>query len=382
MKIKNVEPIVLYAQDNEMEGEANVGGYTGYQVIVRIDTDEGVHGWGEACIGSEKGEAAYAVKELIERGIAPRIKGENPIEFRKIWERLYEATYWYGRRGVAIFALSGIDTALVDITGKALGLRACELLGGQYKSEIPIYASLLFDMDDPEGTAKKGQKYARMGYAGVKYGWGMVPSRPFGANFAKDEEIVALIRDRIGAKTWLMVDVGRYVNWQVPYAIKMGRMVQKYDAFWFEEALPQDDLDGYAELSRALDVPVAMGEELFTVYDFNEAIKRRCADVLQPDASKVGGISEMRRVMDLAHINNIMWVPHNWSTAVNTAASLHLAVSAPDGFLCEFKQEPNPLVSDLVKRKFEVKSGKLQVPSGPGLGIEIDEKVLDRIRAV
>jgi L-rhamnonate dehydratase len=380
MKVKSVEPMILYAQDERMEDETNVGGYTGYQVIVKVETDEGIHGWGEACCGSENGEAAYALKELIERGIAPKVIGQNPIEFRKVWELLYEATYWYGRRGLATFAQSAIDTALVDVAGKALGVKACQLLGGEYKKEIPVYASLLFDMDDPEATAKKGEKYAKMGYRGTKFGWGMVPSKPFGADPRKDEEIIALIRERLGPKTWLMIDVGRYVNWSVPYAIRMGKMVEKYDAFWFEEPLPQDDMDGYSELARAVDVPVAMGEGLYTAYDFNEVIKRRAADVLQPDASKVGGMSEMRRVIELAHLNNIMWVPHNWSTAVNTAASLHLAVSSPDGFLCEFKQEPNPLVSSLVKRGFEVKRGKLLVPEGPGLGIEISEKALGKLR--
>ena len=380
MKITRVEPIILYAQDPSRKGEANVGGYTGYQLIVRVDTDEGIHGWGEACVGSENGEAAFAVKELIDRGIAPRIKGENPIEYRRVWEQLYEATYWYGRRGLTTFAMSAIDTALVDITGKAFGIPACQVLGGQYKEEIPLYASLLFDMDDPEGTAKKGEKYAKLGYFGTKFGWGMVPSRPFGADFAKDEEIVATIREGIGPKTKLMIDVGRYVNWSVPYAIKMGRMVEKYDAFWFEEVLPQDDLEGYAELARALDVPVAFGEELYTIYDFNEVLKKKAADLWQPDASKVGGISEMKRIIDLAHVNNVMWVPHNWSTAVNTAASLHLAVSSPDGFLCEFKQESNPLVHDLAKKEFKVVNGKMQVPREPGLGLEIDEKVLSRVR--
>ena len=380
MKIKEVEPMILYAQDERMEGKASVGGYTGYQVVVRVDTDEGIHGWGEACCGSESGEAAYALKELIERGITPRVKGRDPIEFRKVWEMLYEATYWYGRRGLATFAQSAIDTALVDVAGKALGVKACQLLGGQYRNEIPVYASLLFDMDDPEGTAKKGAKYAGMGYAGTKFGWGMVPSKPFGADLKKDEEVIALIRERIGAKTWLMVDVGRYVNWNLSYAIKMGRVVQKYDAFWFEEPLPQDDLEGYTELARALDVPVAMGEELYTAYDFNEVIKKRAADILQPDASKVGGISEMKRVIELARINNVMWVPHNWSTAVNTAASLHLSVSSPDGFLCEFKEEPNPLVSALAKPGFVVKEGKVQIPDGPGLGIELSEKALNKVR--
>src|SRR4029077_20333573 len=114
-------------------------------------------------------------------------------------------------------------TALVDIAGKALDVRACQLLGGQYRQEIPLYASLLFDMEDPEGTAKKGERYARMGYAGTKFGWGMVPSKPFGANPRKDEQIVALIREGIGPDTWLMIDVGRYVNLSVPHAIKMGK---------------------------------------------------------------------------------------------------------------------------------------------------------------
>ncbi len=380
MKITRVEPIILHAQDPSMKDEANVGGYTGYQLITRVETDEGIHGWGEACVGSENGEAAYAVKELIERGLTPRLKGENPLEYRKVWERLYEGTYWYGRRGLATFAQSAIDTALVDIAGKAFGIPACQVLGGQYKSEIPLYASLLFDMDDPEGTAKKGQKYARLGYFGTKFGWGMIPSKPFGADFKKDEEMIATIREGIGPDCKLMVDAGRYVNWSVPYAIKMGRMVEKYDAFWFEEALQQDDLDGYAELSRSLDVPVAFGEQLYTVYDFNEAIKRKAGDLLQPDASKVGGISEMKRVIELAHINNVMWVPHNWSTAVNTAASLHLAVSSPDGFLCEFKQESNVLVHELAKREFKVEKGRMQVPKEPGLGLEINEKVLSRVR--
>jgi L-alanine-DL-glutamate epimerase-like enolase superfamily enzyme len=359
MKINRVEPMILYAQDVGMKGEKNVGGYTGYQVIVRVDTDEGIHGWGEACVGSENGEAAYAVKELITRGLAPRLKGENPIEFRKIWEKLYDATYWYGRRGLTTFAMSGIDTALVDIASKSFGIPACQLLGGQFKDEIPLYASLLFDMDDPEGTAKKGEKYARLGYAGTKFGWGEVPTKSFGMDYKKDERMAALIRERIGPKTWLMIDIGKYVNWSVPYAIKMGKMLQKYDA---------------------LDIPVATGEELYTVYDFNEMIKRRCVDLLQPDASKVGGISEMRRVIELAHINNFMWVPHNWSTVINTAASLHLAVSSPDGFLLEFKQEPNPLVHDLAKKNFEIKNGKMRVPKEPGLGVEINEKVLSKVR--
>lgn len=380
MKIKKVEPMVVFAQDTSegMRDEPNVGGYTGYQVIVHVETDEGIDGWGECCTGGENGEAAEAVKVLINKGFGPRVIGENPVEYRKIWESLYHSSEWFGRRGLAIFAMSGIDTALVDITGKYLGLPAYSLLGGCYRTEIPLYASLLFDMDDPEGTAEKGVRYIKDGYAGVKFGWGMLPSRPFGADPEEDERIVATIRGAIGPKPWLMVDVGRYVNWNASYAIKMAKSLEKHKIFWLEEPLPRDDVEGFVQLTEAVDMTIAAGEGCQTIFDFKEFLSRRVVDLIQPDASKAGGISEARRITDLAHIYNTMWVPHNWSTSINTAASLHLVASSPDAFLMEFKQEPNPLIQELVKRGFEIRYGKMQVPDGPGLGIDIDQDAVEK----
>ena len=381
MKIKKIEPIILYAQDKgSYESELNVGGYSGFQVIVRIETDEGIEGWGECCTGGEYGEAALAVKNLIERGFVPRIKNEDPRDYRKIWEKLYTDTSWFGRRGLTTFAQSGIDTALVDIAARSYSIPASRLLGGRYRSEIPLYASLLFEMDDPAGTAEKGVRYIRENYFGVKFGWGMIPSKPFGANAEADEKIVATIREAFGRRGNIMVDVGRYVNWTSDYAIRIAKRLEKYDIFWLEEALPQDDMAGYQRLTASADVTIAFGEGLYTVYDFAEVISRHAADLVQPDASKLGGISEMKRVMDLARINNVKWVPHNWSTAINSAASMQLVASAPDGFLMEFKQESNPLVSDLCKEKFLIKNGKLIVPDTPGLGIEIDQNVVDKYR--
>jgi len=381
VKIKKIEPIILYAQDKgSYESELNVGGYSGFQVIVRIETDEGIEGWGECCTGGEYGEAALAVKNLIERGFVPRIKNEDPRDYRKIWEKLYADTSWFGRRGLTTFAQSGIDTALVDIAARSYDIPASRLLGGRYRSEIPLYASLLFEMDDPAGTAEKGARYIRENYFGVKFGWGMIPSKPFGANAEADEKIVATIREAFGRRGNIMVDVGRYVNWTSDYATRMAKRLEKYDIFWLEEALPQDDMAGYQRLTASTDVTIAFGEGLYTVYDFAEVISRHAADLVQPDASKLGGISEMKRVMDLARINNVKWVPHNWSTAINSAASMQLVASAPDGFLMEFKQESNPLVSDLCKEKFLIKNGKLIVPDTPGLGIEIDQNVVDKYR--
>ncbi len=381
MKIKKIDPIILHAQDTgSHESELNVGGYAGFQVVVHVETDEGFDGWGECCTGGEYGESALAVKTLIERGFVPRIKDEDPRDYRKIWEKLYTDTSWFGRRGLTTFAQSGIDTALVDIAAKSYGVPASRLLGGRYRSEIPLYASLLFDMDDVWGTAEKGARYIREDYFGAKFGWGMIPSKPFGANPEADEKMIAAIRETFGPQGNIMVDVGRYVNWSSDHAIRMAKRFEKYGIFWLEEALPQDDLRGYERLTNSTDVTIAFGEGLYTIYDFAEVITRHAADLLQPDASKVGGISEMKRVIELARINNVRWVPHNWSTAINSAASMQLVASAPDGFLMEFKQESNPLVSELSKEKFRIEKGKLIVPDLPGLGIEIDQNVVDKYR--
>jgi L-rhamnonate dehydratase len=373
MKISSIEPMVVRAQDTGKEDSTNVGGYTGFQVLVKIQTDDGITGWGECCTGSELGEAAWAVKTLIEKGLSQKILGDNPLEYRKIWWKLYYAIEWYGKRGLGVFALSGIDTALLDICGKSLGVPVYNFFGGCFNREIKLYASLLFDMDNPEETAKKALTYVRDGYFGVKFGWGLNPKSSFGLSQKRDLEIVKTIRDAIGPDTPLMVDVGRYVNWSVSYAVTMAKKLEKYDVYWLEEPLPSDDIDGYASLSRSVDVPIAAGEGYQTAYEFQQLISKDAVDIIQPDPSKLGGLSEAKEIVSLAHIYNKQWVPHNWSTAVNTAACIHLVASSPSGFLLEFKKEANPLVHDILKRKFEIVNGKLRVSDKEGLGIEVDE---------
>lgn len=380
MKITNVEPIIVHEQDATFPHELDVGGYAGYQVLVRIDTDEGISGWGECCTGGEYGEAAEAVKVLIEKGFAKRLKGENPLEFRKIWERLYQETVWFGRRGLTIFALSGLDTAMVDVAAKTKGISVCELLGGRSKESIPLYASLLFDMEDPEATAKKGLEHVRRGYSAVKYGWGMLPHKAFGMNPDKDEQMLQTIRETLGKDVKLMVDVGRYVKWDASYAISMANRLRKYNLFWLEEPLPQDDIEGYAKLAKEVDTPIAAGECLYTAFDFFDIIRRRAVDLVQPDVSKVGGISEAKRIVDFADENKTPWVPHNWSTAINSAASLHLCASSPQGFLMEFKEEPNPLLSEIIKQPLKINKGTMEVPLGSGLGIEMDLDAIEKYR--
>jgi len=379
MKIKSIESFVVHSQDTtkEVHEERNVGGHSEYFVLVRITTDEGIDGWGECATGSDYGEGAFAAKEIIDRAFSQRIIGEDPREYKKLWNILYASTEKYGQHDIGVMALSGIDTALVDITAKEFDVPACVLLGGCVRKEIPLYASLLFDMDDPAGTVAKGKSYLRDHYTGVKYGWGMIPEKPFGKDLKKDEEIVRTIRETLGNEIQLMVDVGRYVNMSSSRALQLARRIAKYDVTWLEEPLPRDDVEGYSALTAISPVPIAAGEGYRGIQDFKRSIIDREVDLLQPDVSKTGGLSHTKTIVELAHSFNRSWVPHNWSTAINTAATIHLVASAPDAYLMEYKQEPNPLIQKLVKDEvFKIHDGKIQVPERPGLGIEIDESVV------
>jgi len=382
MRIKSVESFVVHSQDTttrEFHEQRNVGGHSGYFVLVHIKTEEGIDGWGECATGSDYGEGAFAAKEIIDRAFTPRIIGKDPREFKKLWNILYGSTEKYGQHDIGVLALSGVDTALVDISSKESGVPACILLGGCVAKEIPLYASLLFDMDDPAGTAAKGKRYVSDHYVGIKYGWGMIPEKPFGKNLRKDEEMIRAIRETLGDEIKLMVDVGRYVNMSSSQALQLAKRISKYDIAWLEEPLPRDDIEGYASLTGMSPIPVAAGEGYRGIQDFKRAIINREVDLLQPDVSKAGGLSHTKTIVEMAQSFNRSWVPHNWSTAINTAATIQLVASTPDGYLMEYKQEPNPLIHKLVKGSgevFKIREGRIQVPERPGLGIEIDENAL------
>ena len=346
-------------------------------VLVWVETDEGITGVGEACALSERGEAALAVKDLIEVGFKPYLIGENPLDIGRIWEKLYGYSEWYGRRGIAVYALSCLDVALWDIMGKALEVPVSTLLGGRFREKIRVYASLLFDMEDFTATADEGKNQVREGYTAIKFGWGQAPESSFGLDQEKDEAIIRALREQLGDKVDIMVDVGRFVNWSVGHAIKMARMMSKYNVFWLEEPLPQEDPDAYAELRRASDIYIAAGEGEYTRYGFRDWITKRAVDILQPDVTKTGGLTEARRIADLCQLWNIMMVPHGFSSAVNVAANLQLVASMPNAFLLEFRKTPSPLISRLAKKPFEFENGYLKIPDGPGLGIELNESTVE-----
>ena len=373
MKIKDVRLIPLMTYEESIS--AGPGG-----ALVEVETDEGVTGIGETCIHSERGEAALAAQKIVEVGFKPLLLGENPFDIQRLWLKLYSYCEWYGRAGIAIYALSGIDVALWDICGKTLGVPIYILLGGRFRDRIPVYASLLFDMDDPEGTAKEGKEYVKQGYKAVKYGWGKTRERAFGMNPEEDEEMIRTIREVLGPDIWIMVDVGRFVNLTPTQAVKLAKRLEKYNIFWLEEPLPPEDVSGYKMLSDAVDVYIAAGESEYNMQGFKEYITNRAVDIVQPDVTKAGGLTMARKIVDLCEAWNVMMVPHGFSSVVNVAANLQLIASMPRAFILEYRRTPSPLISRLSKKPLTYEDGHLKIPSEPGLGIEIDYSVVEECK--
>ena len=334
--------------------------------LIEVITDEGLVGLG-SCFTSQ------ALVDASLDLLRPMLIGESAVEPERVSEKLHQMTFWQGRGGSITHAVSGIDLALWDLLGKACGQPVGRLLGGFYRQRIRPYGSLLFAEEDPFRGAIEGA-LAR-GFRALKLGWG-----PFGRRDLKAyEALVRLARNTAGPDVELMVDAGGSEQfWPHGYkwALETSRMLAAYDVVWFEEALPPDDIEGYVRLREHAQVLIASGEVLTRRQSFIPWIERGALDIVQPDATKVGGISEVRRILWSAYDHNILLVTHGWNTAVGLAADLHLAAASPTARWVEYIT-PSPYVDEIVKTPFTLdEEGMLAIPQGPGLGIELDwEKV-------
>jgi len=333
--------------------------------LVEVETDQGIVGIGEACVASS--DSSRAVQKIIEVGFKPILLGEDPTNIHRLWQKMYQyCDQWsLGSSGLAAYAISGVDVALWDILGKALHQPVYTLLGGSFRDHVRAYASTVFNMDSPEETAKEGKRYLAEGYTAVKFGWGLNRDSAFGLNARRDEEIVRVIRAELGPDVQIMVDVGRFAEWTLPHAIRMAKRFEKYDIFWLEEPLPSYDLEGYANLTSRVDLYIAAGENEYTRFGFKQLITKRAVDIVQPDLTRAGGLTEARKVADLADMWNIMLVPHSWSTAINVAASLQFVASLPRAYFIEYRKTTSPLMTQLIKRPFCFQNGDLVIPEDP-----------------
>jgi D-galactarolactone cycloisomerase len=352
-----------------LRGETPKGGWANeikptdcIHTLVAVFTDEGFTGWGSAFTNDALVEAALAVLE-------PLFKGENPLEPERVCEKLRAHTFWLGRGGSITHAISGIDIALWDILGKVTGQPVGRLLGGRYRERVQPYASIL--MEEPKRLAEHLKEIHSRGFRAFKIGWG-----PFGRRSnSLDEQIVKAAREAIGSDALLMVDAGASdAFWPQGYqwALRTASMLADYDVFWFEEPLPPDNLADFITLREHSPVPIAGGEVLTRRQSFAPWIHGRAFDIVQPDVTKVGGISEERRIAWAAQENGIRFVPHGWNTALGLAADLQLTSAIHDAELVEYLTG-SPFIDDLVSTKWRLdEDGMLPIPTGPGLGIELN----------
>ncbi len=330
--------------------------------LVAVLTDEGLTGFGSVFTNDGLVKSALKVLE-------PLYRGENALEPERVSEKLHQNSFWMGRGGTLTHAISGIDIALWDILGQATGQPISRLLGGRYRQRVRPYASVL--MREPDLLAEHLVQLKEEGFRAFKIGWG-----PFGrVSNQLDEAIVRAARQAIGPDCWLMVDAGgsdAYWPQGYKWALRTAEMLADYAVTWFEEPLNPDALEDFVALRRAAPVPIAGGEVLTRRQSFQPWLQAGAFDIVQPDVTKVGGLSEERRIGWLAQESGVKFVPHGWNTAVGLAADLHLAAAFANTDFVEYLTG-SPYIDEIVAESWQLdEEGMLPIPAGPGLGISLN----------
>ena len=386
MKIVDIRTIPLSYRCDPPYGSA--GGMQAARggLLVEVETDDGIIGIGEAGVGGG------STRHVIEHQLRPMLIGEDPLLIEGMWQKMFARTRQFGRRGIAMNAISGIDIALWDIAGKIAKLPVYRLLGA-CRDRVEAYASGGFYQEGKsvEDLAAEAEGYRARGFTGMKMKIGRNPSTQTHlrhlagsaqlCEVEPEEDIarVAAVRKALGPKAKLMVDVN--CAWSPAMAIEIGRALEPFKLYWIEEPVATDDIDGSARVAAALATPIAGYETEIGLYGFRELITRGAVDIVQPDIAWSGGFSECRRIAALAQAHHLMVAPHAFASAVTLVASLHFAASIPNGLVLEFDQNPNGLRDELLKEPIRIDgNGMIRLPERPGLGIELDRAAIDRYR--
>ncbi|PYM12416.1 MAG: enolase [Candidatus Rokuibacteriota bacterium] len=351
-------------------------------VIVKVETDAGLVGWGEAKAGVGSAASAYGLAAIVNRDMKPLLVGQDPRDVSRLWDVMYNTPRegyaidrghvlpQLGRRGLTIPAVAGVDLALWDILGKSLGAPVWRLLGGRRAERMLAYASGGWADEAAIGDQLLGY-VDKGGFRAVKMRVGVMDGEPH-----RSAARVRAARRALGPDVKLMADA--HGTWTVSEAKAFCRMVEDCDLYWLEEPVTADDKAGLAEVRRASAIPISTGESEFTRHDFREIAELRGADILQPDLAIAGGITEGVRIAAIASAFNVRLAPHLWSGAPAFAAGLALAASQSAGFILEYSLGANPMLHELVHEKFPVVDGHVEIPDRPGLGITVDEDFVRR----
>ncbi len=362
MKIDHLETInLLFEYENGFEyaGGKCTGRLTSL-ILVHTDT-------GQVGIGSAYSHPAL-VYLIVQHQLAPVLIGEDPTDVERLWKKMYQLTRWYGRKGAAMSALGALDTAFWDLRGKSLDKPVWSLLGGRQPA-CPAYASALL-WKPPAAQAEEASGLIEQGFRRVKM--------RLGRGLERDEASVRAVCKAIGSGHDLIVDGS--MRYDVPTAEKLAAMLQQQNVFWLEEPFEPEDIDSFVSLRPKISVPLAAGENEFGLQGFRELIRARALDIVQPDASRCGGISEVKKVADLALAERLQVATHSWSDAVTVIANAQVVSAVENGLTVEIDQTGNPFVTDLLLEPLTVRDGILSLSRAPGLGVQLDPEVINRYR--
>jgi L-alanine-DL-glutamate epimerase-like enolase superfamily enzyme len=384
MRITSLEPILLrgdQAYSATAGGEAVDNG--DWQLLIKVSTDEGLAGWSDvetlaaAAIGCIRGPG---MSVLGFRSLSDLLVGEDPLaDPEALWHQLYIGTSYYGRRGVAMHCISAIDNCLWSIRAQAAGVSLGKLLGGRNCEAVTAYASTLF-RETPEAMFTAARGYVERGFRAVKFGWGV-----FGEDPSRDVELVAAAREALGPDRDLMVDPGWYaVGWKGPFRprtlednIQLCERLAPYRVRWIEDFIHPEKFDEYTAVRRQSASPLAAGEQLATIWDFERLIRGGCVDVVQPDLTRCGGLTVARQIAGLAQEGGIDFVPHSWLTDLLTAYSLHLIGSLQRPVFVEFNVAQSELTRGVCGGALALNAdGTVSIPTGVGLGVDVNEEFI------
>jgi len=372
MKIQRIEPFVVRHELREAFAFSQWEYRTREICLVRVTAEDGTYGWGEG----------YGPAQVVRAGIeflAPLVVGRDPLAHELLWQALFRRSYDYARQGVLTAALSAVDVALWDLRGKRLGQPVSVLLGGRRRETVRAYATGMYFRDVPDlpaALAEEAAGYKAQGFDAVKMkvGLGLEP----------DEANIRAVRAALGPGVGLMIDANHAFSRRE--AAALARRVEPLDIGWFEEPLCPDDQDGYRELRAATPIPIAAGECEALRAGFLRLFRGHCVDIAQPDICAAGGLTEVKRIMDLAQSFGVPVCPHCWGTGIAVSAALHLlstweAVPGrrdPQEPWLELDRTENPLRDELVQPTIRPEQGRVPVPTAPGLGVDVDQVLLDQ----
>jgi len=366
-----LSPMHIFSDHDALLPDGSVGLHGGpiYAVLVKVETDEGIYGLGSVGVGN--GSSSY----IVEQHLKSIVLGQSPFDVEVLWEKMFRGTLNYGRKGVVLEAISGIDIALWDIMGKATRQPVYNLLGGKTRDRIRVYASRLYANKDLDVLAGQAEFYLKRGFTAMKqrFGYGPLEGQ---CGMRKNLELVKTVRSVIGPDVDLSADA--YMGWDVDYAIRMIRMLEDagMNLRWVEEPVIPDDIDGYARIRRSVSTPISGGEHEFTRFGFRELISKEAVDILQPDVNRVGGITEARRIWALAASHNLQVIPH-----AGQLHNYHMVMSHLNSPLAEYFPPPSDggvldddtLFWELFAGEPFAVEGYVRLPDADGFGWELDE---------